>query len=222
VPSVPRDPFFDTLVGVDLSEASQLPITILSGRLPAIGSLIEVAVTEGYLERLRMNVDEPAEVLGSQVALATPRRFPGIGDPPVRGRWVRATIVGVVAQEAAPGQMLASIQAARAARDFSVQGGPLDRRLAVSTSPYTGLFVIAEGLDQIGTVRRDITAIGFATSAPENLIASVRRYLRVVEIVLAAIGIIALVGATLLSLAGGFAPARRAASLPAREAMEAL
>lgn len=189
-------PFFDSFVGVDLAQASQLPITVVAGRLPAAGSLVEVAVTEGYLERLRPSPEAP-EVIGTEIVMGTPRRFSRIADPPVRGRWVRAVIVGVVAQEAAPGQVLGSIQAARLARDFSVAGGGLGRRLTVSTSPYTGLFVVADGLDQVGTVRRDITAIGYATSAPENLIASVQRYLRVVEIVLAAIGIIGLVVASL-------------------------
>ena len=43
----------------------------------------------------------------------------------------------------------------------------------------------------------DITHLGYSTSAPENLVASVHRYLRVVEIVLGAIGAIALVIASL-------------------------
>jgi macrolide transport system ATP-binding/permease protein len=46
-------------------------------------------------------------------------------------------------------------------------------------------------------VRNQITAIGYSTSAPENLIASVRRYLHVVEIVLTAVGAIALAIAAL-------------------------
>jgi ABC-type antimicrobial peptide transport system permease subunit len=57
--------------------------------------------------------------------------------------------------------------------------------------------VVARGLDRVPNVRARITDIGYATAAPENLIASVQRYLRVVEIVLAAIGLIALVIASL-------------------------
>jgi ABC-type antimicrobial peptide transport system permease subunit len=66
-----------------------------------------------------------------------------------------------------------------------------------STSPYTGLFVVAGGLDQVAPVRAAIDRIGYSTSAPENLVASVQRYLHVVEIVLAGIGAIALLIASL-------------------------
>lgn len=51
------------------------------------------------------------------------------------------------------------------------------------------------GIDQVGAVRVRITDIGYSTAAPENLLASVSRYLRV-EIVLASVGIIALAIAT--------------------------
>jgi ABC-type antimicrobial peptide transport system permease subunit len=57
--------------------------------------------------------------------------------------------------------------------------------------------VIARGLDNIGMVRHQISTIGYSTSAPENLIASVQRYLHVVEIVLSGVGAIALVVASL-------------------------
>ena len=66
-------------------------------------------------------------------------------------------------------------------------------QLGVDPSPYDGAFVVAKGIDNVSKVRAQITAIGYSTSAPENLIASVRRYLRVVEIVLTAVGAIALV-----------------------------
>jgi putative ABC transport system permease protein len=56
---------------------------------------------------------------------------------------------------------------------------------------------VAGGIDNVSRVRSQITAIGYSTSAPENLIATVRRYLRVVEIVLTAVGAIALVIAAL-------------------------
>ena len=55
--------------------------------------------------------------------------------------------------------------------------------MSPAASPYSGLLVVARGLSDIDAVRRQITAIGYSTSAPENLIASVLRYLRVVEIV---------------------------------------
>jgi len=59
------------------------------------------------------------------------------------------------------------------------------------------LFVVTAGFDSVGTVRESITRIGFSSSAPESLIASVRRYSTVVEIVLTAIGLIALLIAAL-------------------------
>ncbi len=70
-------------------------------------------------------------------------------------------------------------------------------REVVGQSPYSGLFVVTTGFDAVGSVRASITRIGFSSSAPESLIASVRRYSRVVEIVLSAIGLIALTIAAL-------------------------
>jgi ABC-type antimicrobial peptide transport system permease subunit len=57
--------------------------------------------------------------------------------------------------------------------------------------------VVARGIDQVAEVRAAIDRIGYATSAPENVVASVRNYLGVVEIVLASVGAIALVVAAL-------------------------
>ena len=65
------------------------------------------------------------------------------------------------------------------------------------TSPYTALFVVVDGLDRSPQVRQGITDVGYSTSAPESLIESVQRYLRVVEIVLSGIGVIALAIAAL-------------------------
>ena len=123
--------------------------------------------------------------------------FHGYAELWVEGRWIKATIVGVVAQEAGEGQFLASAEMVGQARDWARAGIDESRDLQLSTSPYTGLFVVARGIDNVSKVRAQITAIGYSTSAPENLIASVRRYLRVVEIVLSAVGIIALVVAVI-------------------------
>ena len=57
--------------------------------------------------------------------------------------------------------------------------------------------MIARGLDSVPSVRAAIEAVGYSTSAPENLIASVERYVHVVEIVLTGIGVIALAIASL-------------------------
>jgi ABC-type antimicrobial peptide transport system permease subunit len=194
------EPFVETLVGVDVTRADRLPITLLAGRLPVRGSLTEVAVTQGYLDRLDLDPKDPAVVVGTEIELGAPRFFSSLGEEDnVRGRWVRTLVVGVVAQEAAPGMILAPSQQARLAQEWAAAGGGVGvpGPFTVSTSPYGGLFVVADGLDRVGKVRTQITAIGYSTSAPENLIASVQRYLRVVEIVLTAIGAIALVIASL-------------------------
>jgi ABC-type antimicrobial peptide transport system permease subunit len=59
------------------------------------------------------------------------------------------------------------------------------------------LVVVARGIDQVAEVRAAIDGIGYATSAPENVVASVRNYLGVVEIVLGSVGAIALAVAAL-------------------------
>lgn len=197
VPARSPDPFTETVVGVELARSDRLPITLLSGRLPVPRATTEVAVTVGYLSRLGLRKEQAAAVVGTELYLGAPRAFQDPGRVRLRSRWVRATIVGVVAQEAAAGQFITSVEQARAAREWSAAGGNGDGRIEIPTSPYSGLFVIARGIDRVSKVRADITTIGYATTAPENLVASVQRYLHVVEIVLAAIGIIALVIASL-------------------------
>jgi hypothetical protein len=190
------DPFSETVVGVDIGRVDDLPITVLAGRLPARHSLTEVAVTAGYLQRLGLRKEYAEAVVGTELVLGAPRAYDE-GRVRVRSRWVRTTIVGVVAQEAAPGQLVVPVEQARAAREWTAAGGDGGGRIEIPTSPYSGLFVIARGLNEVGDVRAQITDIGYATTAPENLIESVQRYLRVVEIVLAAIGLIALFIASL-------------------------
>ncbi len=192
------DPFPETIVGIDLERASLMPITILTGRLPVPHSLTEVAVTQGYLTRMGLTKPQAAAVVGTEVQFGAPRVFTDSGQPRrFRSRWVRATIVGVVAQETAPGQFVVSLEQARAARAWTSSGTEVEGRLQIPTSDYSGLFVIADDLEKVNEVRREITELGYSTSAPENLVASVQRYLRVVEIVLGAIGAIALVIASL-------------------------
>ena len=106
---------------------------------------------------------------------------------------MRLHVVGVVAEDAGDGELLLPISQVREARGWTLAGGGETRPLGVDPSPYNGAFVVANGIDNVSKVRAQITAIGYSTSAPENLIASVRRYLRVVEIVLTAVGAIALV-----------------------------
>lgn len=193
----PQDAAFDTVVGVNLAKASQLPITVLAGRLPAPGSLTEVAVTPAFLARFGIGRKQVATAIGKEMELGAPRGFRDPdGSHRFRGRWVRAEVVGVVAQQAGSGGILASLQAAQAAHTWTA-GGDLSIDPDAITTPYSGLFVIAKGLDGVARVRAEITDVGYSTSAPENLIATVQRYVRVVEIVLGGIGVIALAIAAL-------------------------
>ena len=195
-PSAGTDPFGEEVLGVDLAQITKLPITVLEGRLPAAGARTEVAVTAGYLRRVGVKKADAATVVGTEIELGAARAFPGGIDPRFRARWIRAQIVGVVAQEASNGDVLAPAEQVGEARQWAALG-PVPGRGAQPTSPYSGLFVVARHLDDVGRVRGAITAIGYSTSAPENLIASVQRYLHVVEIVLTGIGVIALVVAAL-------------------------
>ncbi len=184
--------FAETVVGANLGRISALPISILAGRLPTAGASTEVAVTPGWLQQLGLGRKEAASVVGQTMVLAAPRgRGRGL-----QGRWTKATVVGVVAQEAASGQLVMDQGAVTEARAWSQAGGPVGR-FSQPSSPYAGLFVVARRLDQVTQVRQEITQVGYSTQAPENLIASVQRYLRVVEIVLTGIGAIALVIASL-------------------------
>ena len=194
--SRPPDPIFETMVGADLSRVRQLPITLLAGRFPAAASLTEVAVTQGYLDRLHLDVNKPAIVLGSVIEFADPQ-FNSKDPVPYRGRWFRMTVVGVVAQEVSDGQFLVPIQQTQVARAWALKGEGDGGDLPLPTSAYTGLVVVASSLDQVHTVRGEITVLGYATSAPEHLVASVQKYLHVVDIVLGGIGTIALVIACL-------------------------
>ncbi len=196
-PEGSRGAVFDEMVGVDLSHAADLPITILEGRIPAPGSLTEVAVTPAFLSKYGIGRTHLASALGAVVELGAPRGFrdPG-GVAAFRSRWTRATIVGVVAQEAGAGGVLASLPLATANHAWTAAGDP-----SVDTdaprSPYAGLFVSARGLGQVSQVRSEITGLGYSTSAPENIITTVERYVHVVEIVLGGVGVIALAIAAL-------------------------
>lgn len=191
------EPYLATAVGIDLSQPARLPITVVAGRLPGPRSTSEVAVTQAWLERYHLERTEAETVLGTEVEAASGRFEQGDGGDNIRGRWKRLEIVGVVAQEAASGEFLLPLTQTEAARAWTATGIDRGRRRDLSRSPYSGLLVVADGLDRVSAVRNSITQVGYSTSSPENLIASVRRYLGVVEIVLTAIGGIALLVAAL-------------------------
>lgn len=190
------DPYVSTLVGSDLQRTADLPITLLAGRLPAPGSMTEVAVTQNYMERVGLDTRRPATVLGSEVEFAAPQAFTSGGQTRYRGRWFRELVVGVVAQTVDDGEFLVPIQQSSVARDWSLLGVPT-RGLPRQSSPYSGLVVVADNLADVHAVRAEIAGLGYATSAPEHLVASVQKYLHIVDIVLGGIGAVALVIAVL-------------------------
>jgi ABC-type antimicrobial peptide transport system permease subunit len=188
--SNPGEPAFDnTMVGVDMSQAGDLPITLLAGHLPRSGSLDEVAVTETYLDRSGLTVEN---ALGTVVEIAEPQAFQAQSGMSFRGRWIRLTITGVVSQQVGSGAFLVPIEQTRLARAWALAGIDGGDAFRVPSSPYTGLIVLASTLNDLHAARQVVTNAGYANSAPEHLVTSVLRYLRVVDIVLAGIGSIAL------------------------------
>jgi putative ABC transport system permease protein len=190
------DEYVTTIVGSDLRRTPDLPITLLAGRLPRPGSMTEVAVTQDYLERVHLDAQRPAAVLGSEIEFAAPQALPGSGQARFRGRWTRDVVVGVVAQTVDSGDFLASIEQTRLDRAWTMLGVPT-RGLPRPTSPYSGLVVVADNLADVHSVRAEIAGLGYATSAPEHLVASVQKYLHIVDIVLGGIGAVALAIAVL-------------------------
>jgi putative ABC transport system permease protein len=191
----PPKPYAAALVGVDLAQAQSLPITVLAGRLPATDSSYQVAVGQAYLDHLGLQPSQAAKVLGTEVALGTPRV---VGDPDqVQSRWSQARIVGVVAQSVDQGDFLVPSAFAEAARQFALSGDPEPNFTGWVNMRYNALVVIADRLDHVHQVRAELYDLGFASSAPEHLLDAVLRYLHVVDIVLAGIGLVGLAIAVL-------------------------
>jgi ABC-type antimicrobial peptide transport system permease subunit len=187
---------FDSIVGVDMARIEDLPATLLNGRFPDPASTNEVAVTLDYLNRIGLDKASAQSVVGTELTLGEPQEFVFGRQRRFRARWSRFQIVGVVSQEASDGVVVAPIAVARAARTWALATG-ITQDLSVNPSPYTALFVVARGLEHVTDVRTEINTVGYSTSAPETLITQVQRYLHVVELVLAGIGIIALAIAAL-------------------------
>ncbi len=184
-------PIFDSVVGVDLAHIADVPVSLLDGRLPALGSTTEVVATLDYLHRIGVDKANAQSVIGTDLTLGAPRPFSFENEHRIRARWTRVQIVGVVSQEASNGLLVAPIAVTQSARQWTLAGGDSDL-LGPNPSPYTALFVVARGLDHVTDVRAEINAVGYSTSAPETLITQVQRYLHVVELVLAGIGLIGL------------------------------
>jgi putative ABC transport system permease protein len=188
------DEYFGTLIGADMTRFQDLPITLLAGRLPKAGSMNEVAVTQGYMQRLNLDLNRFQDVIGSVIEVSTPQVVPG--QQRFRGRWYLVRVVGVVAQTVDDGEFLVPIQQTQAARQWALAG--VDGRFFKRpTSQYTGLVVVADTLADVHDVRNEIFDIGYANSAPEHLVASIQKYLHIVDIVLGGIGAVALAIAVL-------------------------
>src|SRR5690348_13231480 len=184
-------PLFGSAIGVDLARVNQLPVSVITGRVPQTGSQTEVAVTVDFLRRINVAKQDAAALIGTELTLGSPRAFAGAFGPRARARWTRAEIVGVVSQEAGDGLFVVSVESAQAARAWTMAGDDVDA-LGTDPSPYSALFVVARGLDHVTDVRAEINGVGYSTSAPESLITQVQRYVHVVELVLAGIGLIGL------------------------------
>lgn len=186
------DPYDATLVGAPLGQPRALPITIVAGRIPQPSSHTEVAVTQSYLDRLHLGQDQAAEVLGTDVEFATMwgKIASNSGDH-YFARWFEARIVGVVTQSIGDGDFLVPLAQAEQVRPRLVVDDP-DGRTKLATTRYSGLVVTADSLTDLHAVREEIAGLGYANAAPEHLIDSVLKYLHVVDIVLYAIGAVAL------------------------------
>ncbi len=173
---------------------------MLAGRLPGPGTTTEVALDQRWLERRGVGQGEEGEVVGTEVVLGAVREGLGRRGERPAARWTRALVVGAVAQDAASGAVLAPLPVVLDARAWSGGGAGAVEGLTGGGGEggtYEGLYVVARGLNQVDEGRQQLGALGLPSEAPENLIASVLRYLHVVELVLASIGVIALVIAAL-------------------------
>jgi hypothetical protein len=202
-PHRPVRPISTSIVGVNLRQLGNLPISLLSGHFPAVDATDQVDVTQDYLSRLGLGKTKSAEVVGSRIMIGS-KRFAGDEGVVNSGfqvsvvgyRWTNATVVGVVQQEAAPGDVLAWPPLAQKDFDWVESGRTLGDSDA-PTSPYVQALVVADQLANVESVRTAIAEVGYTSSAQESIITAVGHYLHVVEIVLSGIGVVALAIAAL-------------------------
>ena len=184
----------DNIVGVDLSRSSSLPISLVVGKYTAVGSTTEVDVTAGYLNHVGLGVAAAHEVIGTEVEIGAFKVLSP--DFRIGFRWSTLQIVGVVDQQAGSGDFLAYPCLVRADVQWTA-GGRINGDTDAPRSPYVGALVEADQLSNVGEVRSGIAAIGYSSSAPEDVIVSVEKYLHVIELILTAIGLVALAIAAL-------------------------
>ena len=202
-PDRPVRPFSTALVGVNLHQLGSLPVSLLSGRFPAVNATDQVDVTQDYLSHLGLPKSKAAEVVGTEIMICS-TRFAGTEVDGGSGRkvavqafrWTKATVVGVVQQEAAAGDVLAWPPLAQADFDWIESGRALGDSDA-PMSPYVQALVVADQLANVESVRAGIAEVGYTSSAQESIITAVGHYLHVVEIVLSGIGVVALAIAVL-------------------------
>ena len=202
-PDRPVRPLSTALVGVNLRQLGSLPVSLLSGRFPAVNATDQVDVTQDYLSHLGLSKSKAAEVVGTEIMIGS-TRFAGTELDGASGRkvavlafrWTKATVVGVVQQEAAAGDVLAWPLLAQADFNWVASGRALGDSDA-PTSPYVQALVVADQLANVESVRAGIAKVGYTSSAQESIITAVGHYLHVVEIVLSGIGVVALAIAAL-------------------------
>lgn len=191
-PPVPS--YGDNIVGVNLSRSSSLPISLVAGKYPAVGSTTEVDVTTGYLTHLGLRAAAVHEVIGTNVEIGAFKVLSP--DFRIGLRWSTLQIVGVVDQQAGSGDFLAYPGLVTADVEWTAEGR-INGDSDAPRSPYVGVLVEADQLSHVEGVRSGIAAIGYSSSAPEDVIVSVEKYLHVIELILTAIGVIALAIAAL-------------------------
>ncbi len=170
------DSFTATMVGTDLSvDPASMPFSLVSGRLPNARSLTEVAVTQQYAA---------SAPIGSEVQLVEPRGSASASAPPAT-RWVRATVVGILASGYAGADLVVPLGQTALARQWEAP--------PANASPYMQAVVVADSSDSVHSIREEIADLGYSSSAPEHVLGAVLRYLHVVDIVLTGIGAVAVV-----------------------------
>jgi putative ABC transport system permease protein len=192
--SSPVPIYRNDVVGINFSQAASLPISLVTGAYPSPRSMNEVDVTPGYLTSLGLASGAAREVIGTDVELGAfrvlDRNFR------VGFRWSTVEIVGVVNQQVGTGQFL-SYPGLVASDVRWTAAGRANGDSDAPTSPYIGALVEADQLSDVSHVRGRIAAIGYSSSAPEDVIVSVEKYLHVIEFILTAIGVVALAIAAL-------------------------